>query len=75
MSGSGRKGYPECPGVVSRPSRMVGSGGRPLEISGSCRENLRDGRKLSRGPPGYPADVERPSQISGSGLETLLDLR
>ena len=31
------KGYPKCPGVVRRPSRMSGSVRRPSRLSGSGR--------------------------------------
>ena len=38
-------GPPGCQGVVDWLSRMAGSGGRPLQISGSCQKNLPDGRE------------------------------
>ena len=50
------KGYPECPGVVSRSSQMAGRGenpykypgvvGWPSQMSGSGRESLPDVREL-----------------------------
>ena len=31
------KGYPKCPGVVRKPSRMSGNGRRPSQLSESGR--------------------------------------
>ena len=36
------KGYSKCPGVVGRPSQLSESGGRPSQMSGSCRESLSE---------------------------------
>ena len=50
---------------------MSKSGGRPLRISGSGREVLKDIREWSGGPTGYPEVVGMPSRISRSGRDTL----
>ena len=56
--------YPECPGVVGRPSQLSVSGGRPSRMSRSGREALSnvqewreafpDVREWSGGSPGCP---------------------
>ena len=52
------KGYPDCPGVVCRPSRMTGSG----------RVTLLDVWEWLGDPPGCLAVVGRPCQMSGSSV-------
>ena len=81
MSGSGRevlpdvrewsRGYPECPGVVGRSSRLYVSGGRPFQMTGSGRDSLTDVRKWSGDPPACLAVVRRPSRMSRSSQESL----
>ena len=44
-------------------------------MCGSGREALSDVRESLRVPLGYPGVVGRPSRISGSGCETLQDVR
>ena len=71
MSGSGREalpnfrewssGPPGRPGVVGRPCRMSGSGGKSSRMS----------KRLRR----CPGVVRRPSQMFGSGWETLPEVQ
>ena len=70
-----------CPGVVGRTSRLSGSsqeflwmsrsGGKPLRISGRCREARADVQKWSGDPLGCTGVVEKPSQMSERGREAL----
>ena len=53
---------------------MSGSGGKPLQISGSGRESLPDIREWSGVPPGYSGVVGRSSWISRSGWEAIPDV-
>ena len=53
--------------MVGTPSRMSLRGGRPFQMSGSCRVALLDVREWSGGHHGCPGVVGRLSRMSGSG--------
>ena len=58
------RGPIEGPGVVERPSRMVGSHSR---MTGSGREDILNVRQWSRGPHESPGVFARPARMPGSG--------
>ena len=65
-------GNPGGPGVVGRPSR---SSRRPIRRFRSGREAIPDVLEWSKGPPEGPGVVEMPTRRSGSGRETLTEVR
>ena len=66
---------PGCPGVVGRPLRMSGSCRQTLLDVRELWEALQDVRECSGGSPKCPGVVGRPSRMSGCGREALPDVR
>ena len=82
MSGCGREALPDdrewsggrnrSPGVVRRPTRVVGRSSRK---SGCGREDLPDVSEWSRGPLECPGVVGKPFRMTGSGQEAIPEVR
>ena len=49
--------------------------GRPSRSAGRCQDTLPECRKVTGHPPGVPEGVGTPSQWSGTGRETLMEVR
>ena len=85
MSGSGQKAVaevlewsgdpPDCLRVVGRPSWMFGGGRVALPIDREWLGGPPGCPGVVGRPAGCPGVVRRPSRMSGSGRETLLDVR
>ena len=64
-------------GVEALPDFSEWTGGQPgcLGVVGIGREDYPDFREWSGGPPGCPKVVGMPFRMSGSGWDTLPDVR